>query len=118
MTWHLISRGTAALFSALLAAGTVAAASYPTRTLEIVVPYGAGGSTDLTARLLAQTLQDRLGQSFVVINRPPASGYIGVMSVVRRRTGTVIARLLGHELQHAGLSRRSQVGPFTDGRPA
>jgi tripartite-type tricarboxylate transporter receptor subunit TctC len=83
MTRHLISRGTAALFAALLAAGTVAGAPYPTRTVEIVVPYGAGGSTDLTARMLAQKLQDRLGQSFVVINRPGASGSIGVMSVAR-----------------------------------
>jgi tripartite-type tricarboxylate transporter receptor subunit TctC len=83
MARHLISRGSAALFAVLLAAGTVAAAPYPTRTVEIVVPYGAGGSTDLTARMLAQKLQDRLGQSFVVINRPGASGSIGVMSVAR-----------------------------------
>lgn len=59
------------------------AASYPTRPVEIVVPYGAGGSTDQTARILAQRLQDRLGQSFVIINRPGASGTIGVTSVAR-----------------------------------
>ncbi len=59
------------------------AAPYPTRPVEIVVPYGAGGSTDQTARILAQRLQDRLGQSFVIINRPGASGTIGVTSVAR-----------------------------------
>src|SRR5258707_802402 len=83
MARHLISRGSAALFAVVLAAGTAVAAPHPTRTVEIVVPYGAGGSTDLTARMLAQRLQDRLGQTFVVINRPGASGSIGVMSVVR-----------------------------------
>lgn len=66
-----------------LIAFPVPAAPYPTRPVEIVVPYGAGGSTDLTARMLAQRLQDRLGQTFVIINRPGASGTIGVTSVAR-----------------------------------
>jgi tripartite-type tricarboxylate transporter receptor subunit TctC len=59
------------------------AAGYPSRTVEIVVPYGPGGSTDLIARTLAQRLQERLGQPFVVINKPGASGTIGVTSVAR-----------------------------------
>jgi tripartite-type tricarboxylate transporter receptor subunit TctC len=52
-------------------------ARYPGRTIEIVVAYGAGGSTDLVARALAQKFQDRLGQSVVVLNRPGGSGTIG-----------------------------------------
>ena len=59
------------------------AAPYPTRPVEIVVPYGAGGSTDIVARTIAQYLQERLGQSFVVVNRPGASGTIGALSVAR-----------------------------------
>ena len=52
-------------------------ARYPSRTVEIVVAYGAGGSTDLVARTIAQKFQDRLGQSVVVLNKPGGSGTIG-----------------------------------------
>jgi tripartite-type tricarboxylate transporter receptor subunit TctC len=53
------------------------AASYPTRPIEIVVSYAAGGSTDFVARAIALKLQDRLGQSVVILNKPGASGTIG-----------------------------------------
>jgi tripartite-type tricarboxylate transporter receptor subunit TctC len=56
---------------------------YPSKTIEIVVSYGAGGSTDLIARAIAQKLQDRLGQSVVVLNKPGASGTIGATQVAR-----------------------------------
>src|SRR5690348_2467350 len=74
-----------ALSLALLAALSAAAwpAPYPTRPIEIVVPYGAGGSTDLVARTLAQQLQARLKESVVVINKPGGAGTIAVMSVMR-----------------------------------
>ena len=74
-----------ALSFALLAAlsATAWSAPYPTRPIEIVVPYGAGGSTDLVARTLAQQLQTRLGQSVVVLNKPGGAGTIAVLSVTR-----------------------------------
>jgi len=74
-----------ALSLALLAALSAAAraAPYPTRPVEIVVPYGAGGSTDLVARTLAQQLQTRLGQSVVVLNKPGGAGTIAVTLVMR-----------------------------------
>ena len=59
------------------------AQSYPTRNVELIVPYGPGGSTDIMARLFAQKLQARLGQTFVVVNRPGAGGTIGVQTVMR-----------------------------------
>lgn len=52
-------------------------AAYPDRTIEIVVSYGAGGSTDLVARAVAQQLQDRFGKPVVVLNKPGASGIVG-----------------------------------------
>ena len=70
-----------ALLGALLLSAR--AAPYPARPVEIVVPYGAGGSTDLVARTLAQQLQARLGQPVVVINKPGGAGTIAVMSVMR-----------------------------------
>ena len=56
---------------------------YPSRTIEIVVAYGPGGSTDLVARALAQKFQERLGQSVVVLNKPGGSGTIGATVAAR-----------------------------------
>jgi tripartite-type tricarboxylate transporter receptor subunit TctC len=58
-------------------------ARYPSRTIEIVVAYGAGGSTDLVARALGQKFQDRLGQPVVVLNKPGGSGTIGATLAAR-----------------------------------
>jgi tripartite-type tricarboxylate transporter receptor subunit TctC len=51
--------------------------AYPDRTIEIVVSYSPGGSTDLVARSIAQKMQDRFGKPVVVLNKPGASGSIG-----------------------------------------
>lgn len=56
---------------------------YPSRNVEIIVPYGPGGSTDIVARIVAQKLQDRLGQTFLVLNRPGASGTLGITAAMR-----------------------------------
>jgi len=59
------------------------AQSYPARPVRIVVGFTAGGSTDIGARLIGQWLQERLGQSFVIENRPGAGTNIATESVVR-----------------------------------
>src|SRR6516225_9256243 len=59
------------------------AQSWPARTVRIVVGFTAGGSTDIGARLIGQWLQDRLGQPFVIENRPGAGTNIATESVVR-----------------------------------
>jgi tripartite-type tricarboxylate transporter receptor subunit TctC len=70
--------------AALPAVSRVAnAQSYPTRPVRIVVGFTAGGSTDIGARLIGQWLQERLGQSFIVENRPGAGTNIATESVVR-----------------------------------
>jgi tripartite-type tricarboxylate transporter receptor subunit TctC len=57
--------------------------TYPTRPVRIIVAAAAGGSTDITARLIGQWLTERLGQSFLVENRPGANNTIGTAAVVR-----------------------------------
>jgi tripartite-type tricarboxylate transporter receptor subunit TctC len=58
-------------------------AAYPTRPVHIVVGFAAGGPSDAVARLIGQALSERLGQQFVVDNRPGASGNIATESVVK-----------------------------------
>src|SRR5215470_11711208 len=71
----------AAAFPAVLRVAE--AQSYPTRPVRIVVGFTAGGSTDIGARLIGQWLQERLGQPFVIENRPGAGTNIATESVVR-----------------------------------
>ena len=56
---------------------------YPSRSVRVVVPVAAGGATDILGRLLVQWLTQRMGQPFVVENRPGAGGNIGTETVVR-----------------------------------
>jgi tripartite-type tricarboxylate transporter receptor subunit TctC len=58
-------------------------APYPNRNIEIIVPYGPGGSTDIVGRIVAQKLQERLGQNVVVLNKPGASGTLGLTTAMR-----------------------------------
>ena len=57
------------------------AADWPTRPVTVIVPFGAGGNTDMMARLGAQHLTAKLGQTFVVENRPGAGGALGTGQV-------------------------------------
>jgi tripartite-type tricarboxylate transporter receptor subunit TctC len=64
-------------------ARTTRAQSYPARPVRLVVGYAAGGATDITARLIAIRLSERLGQQFIVENRPGATTNIATEQVVR-----------------------------------
>jgi len=58
------------------------AQSYPTRPVRVIVPFAAGGTADITARLMGQWLSERLGQPFVIENRPGAGTNIATEAVV------------------------------------
>jgi tripartite-type tricarboxylate transporter receptor subunit TctC len=70
------------LFAAVASIGTASAADYPVRSVKWVVPYPPGGTTDVLARIIAQWLSEKLGQQFVVENKPGAGNNIGVEAVV------------------------------------
>src|SRR5689334_5009610 len=61
----------------LAASPSIAATDFPTRQMQIVVPFTAGGNTDTIARLLAERMQDALKQPVIVMNRPGAGTNIG-----------------------------------------
>ncbi len=68
---------------AVCASPALAQSAYPNRSIELIVPYGPGGSTDIVGRIVAQRLQERLGQNVVVLNRPGASGTTGLLAAMR-----------------------------------
>src|SRR5258708_5591404 len=69
-------------FSALASIGGASALDYPTRSVRWVVGYPPGGATDIIARLIGQRLSERLGQQFVIENKPGAGNNIATESVV------------------------------------
>ena len=133
----------AALLLALAAAsiavdGAVAQSSYPDHPVRVIVPFGPGGVADITARLVADKLSDKMGQHFVIENMPGAGGiaaaraviagggwlHAGVLyqrhrdqrSAVQRsavRSAQAIHADLRHRLFRSGLCQRRDFGIFT-----
>jgi tripartite-type tricarboxylate transporter receptor subunit TctC len=71
------------LLGALPAAAQTAAPAWPTRPVKLIVPFGAGSTPDVVMRLIADALKDKFGQSFVVENKPGASGNLGTDAVAK-----------------------------------
>jgi tripartite-type tricarboxylate transporter receptor subunit TctC len=71
------------LAAVLLACTSALAADYPARQIRLIVPFAPGGGTDVLARILAQRLSEKWGQTTVVENQPGASGSIGSKAVER-----------------------------------
>jgi tripartite-type tricarboxylate transporter receptor subunit TctC len=72
-----------AFAAALFASAPAAAQDWPTKTVKIVVPFGPGSTPDMVARLIADRLQQKLGQTFVIENKPGASGNLGTDAVAK-----------------------------------
>src|SRR6266576_723498 len=72
--------------AALPASSRIALAqTYPARPVRLVAPFAAGGGSDITARLIGQWLSERLGQPFIIENRPGGGSNIGTEAVVMAR---------------------------------
>ncbi len=88
-----------AVAAVLLAAPLAQAQDWPTKTVKIVVPFGPGATPDLVARMIAEELQSKLGQTFVVENKPGASGNTGTDAVAKAEPdGTTIGISIGGPL--------------------
>src|SRR3978361_1063968 len=68
--------------SALVSIGGASALDYPTRPVRFVVGYPPGGGTDIIARLIGQKLSERMGQQFIIENKPGAGNNIATESVI------------------------------------
>ncbi len=82
----MMCRSAFAILSLLVGVGLspdARAQNYPSRTITFVVPFAAGGLSDVPGRIVAAEMQPRIGQSIVVENRPGASGVTGAQSVLR-----------------------------------
>ncbi len=101
-----LSRRLTALALALGAFSPFAAQAqdYPSRNVSIVVPFGAGGGVDITARLLAEKLRSTLGGTIIVENKAGGSGMIGAQAVVKAAPD-------GHTLL-LGSAGETAINPF------
>jgi tripartite-type tricarboxylate transporter receptor subunit TctC len=79
----MMNKFAAALTALALATSAAAAQDWPSKTVRIIVPFGAGSTPDVVARLLADRMQQKLGQSFVVENKPGAGGVVGTDAVAK-----------------------------------
>jgi tripartite-type tricarboxylate transporter receptor subunit TctC len=94
-------RGVACATTGALLPGTasLANAGYPDRPIKLIVPWSAGGSTDVLARTVGQTMGDVLGKPMIVDNRPGAAGRLGVDATVKSPADGYVGAVI--ELAHA-----------------
>jgi tripartite-type tricarboxylate transporter receptor subunit TctC len=108
-----------ALLGLLLASLPAAAQDWPSKPVRIVVPFGAGSTPDVVARLIADHLQKKLGQTFLIDNKPGASGNIGTDAVAKAAPdGTTIGVSIGGPLAiNTLLFSKLPYNPKTDIAP-
>jgi tripartite-type tricarboxylate transporter receptor subunit TctC len=88
-----------AAVAVIFGASAAGAQDWPTRTVKIIVPFAAGATPDLVARLIADQLHDKLGQTFIVENKPGASGNTGTDAVAKAAPdGSTIGVTIGGPL--------------------
>lgn len=107
----------AGLLSAQLS--PLSAQPYPSKSIRVVIPFGPGSSTDVTGRIIGNTLAGRLGQSVVVDNRPGASGMTGT-DVVAKSSPDGYTLLLGSNSTHGAnvsLFEKMSYDPVKDFAP-
>jgi tripartite-type tricarboxylate transporter receptor subunit TctC len=110
----------AAATSLLIATGARGQGAWPDHPVKIIIPYPAGGSTDVLSRILAEYLKEALGQPFVIENRPGAGGNIGIAAVATSPADgyTIGASTVGHFAINQFLYSKMPYDPERDIIPA
>ena len=100
----------------LCAAVPASAQEWPAKTVRVIVPFGAGATPDTIARLIADRLQQKLGQNFIVENKPGASGMLGTDAVAKAEPdGYTIGISIGGPLAiNTLLFSKMPYDPFKD----
>jgi tripartite-type tricarboxylate transporter receptor subunit TctC len=107
-----------ALLATTLATPALAQSWTASRPVRIIVPYTAGGASDITARLIADRLRGAVGQPGVVENRPGASGVIGTDAVAKAAPdGTTLAMVASSHVVNKALFPTLPYDPITDFAP-
>ena len=118
---RLLTRTVRVLLSVVLltaAASSVSAQDYPSRPVELVVPFPAGGGTEIVTRYVADGLAKRLGAPFVVLNRPGANTNLGTLAVVRAKPDGYTLLITSFGLAaNPSLYRKLQFEPQRDLEP-
>jgi putative tricarboxylic transport membrane protein len=94
--------------AALVVAATTTQAQYPNRPVQLIVPWGAGGGTDATARIIATLLEKELKQPFNVVNRTGGSGVVGHDAIAKAAPDGYTIGLITVEItmmHHVGLTQ-------------
>lgn len=113
-----IKRFISSLAAVLLLANTVMAQTFPSKVVKIVVPFGAGGVADLTARIVAQKLSVSLGQPVVIENKPGAGGVVAGDSVAKAEPdGHTLLLMSNATAVSAGLFKSLPFDPKRDFAP-
>lgn len=110
---------TATAVAMLLGQSAMAQGKFPERTITIVVPSAPGGSTDFTARLIAEPLSRALGQPVVVENKAGASGNIGNQQVAKAKPDgyTLLLAYSGYQVGNPHLFKKAGWDPIKDFAP-
>ncbi|HOB96970.1 MAG TPA: tripartite tricarboxylate transporter substrate binding protein [Aquabacterium sp.] len=107
---RLTRRQVSGLLAATLAAPALAQSAYPSRPIELIVPAGAGGGTDVLARAFADAARKHLPQPITVVNRPGASGMIGHGEMINAKPDGYKLAMVFAEIvivPHLGLTKLS-----------
>src|SRR3954454_16409126 len=105
--------------AALLASATVHAQAFPSKPIHVIIPFVAGGSSDIVGRAIASKFQELLGQPGVVENKPGANGAIAAEFVAKSPPDgyTILVGSIGVFSINSALFRDLRYGPVRDFAP-